>query len=136
MPPLPPIVEKLLPILKALGIDPEELGELTEAKLKAAFAASLRKTTARLKADGMTPALKAVDEAGERIFIRSALYLAIKNALLTLPMIPFGENVIADYIRDQHDDAVLLAVGPQIDATTKPKPAVVLITNALLERML
>lgn len=131
-----PLIQRLLPILKALGIDPEQIAaDLAEAKVKASLTAALHKTTARLKADGMTPAVVAVTPEGERLFVRSALYLSVKYALLTLPAIPFGEAYLADYIRDAHEAEVLAIVGPQIDAATKPKAAVVLINAALMERM-
>ena len=129
---IPPGLQGILGILKGLGIDPQAMLKGLEQKtLLARLNAGLSVVVARLEKDGLTPALKASSPESERQFIRSAMYLSLKAAM---PMRQ-GANVVADFIRDAHDDQVVSMVSAAIEPTTPTVDAVRLINKALAERI-
>jgi hypothetical protein len=130
-------LKNLLPLLKTLGIDPQKfLSKWERDTVGPLLEKGVPAVVARLTKDGITPALKAATPAGERLFIRSALYLLLKEAFRQLPMIPaFVLPHLADAFRDPVGDKIVTTVGPQMDASTPTAAAVRLILAAYVEQV-
>jgi hypothetical protein len=95
--------------------------------------AAIPLVVARLEKDGLTPAAKASSPEGERQFVRSAMYLLGKEVFKKV--LPKGSNLVADYVRDGHDDAVVARVSPQMDANTSTEAAVRLVAREYVEHV-
>lgn len=130
---LPPFLEKILPVLRALGIVPDTLvNKFGREQVARRVNKALPKIVARLEKDKITPAIKAVTPEGEAMFVSAAMYNIAKAVTSVLP---FGANVAADYIRDQHRLEVRKLVEPQITAETTTEAAVTLIAKEFIERV-
>lgn len=131
--PLPPALLKLLPILKIVGIDPGSIAnKFSREQVARRVNRALPAIVARLEKDKITPAAKAATPEGEMLFISASMYNVAKAVTSVLP---FGANVAADYIRDQHRAEVFRLVSPQITEQTSTQDAVTLIAQEFTERV-
>lgn len=130
---LPPILSKLLPILEIVGIDPGPLAKKfgRDQSLKR-IANNWQAIIKRLEKDKLTPAAKAVNPEGEIIFIRAAMYNIAKAVTKVLPV---GANLAADFLRDQHFNAVNTLVAAQITAETPLEKALELIRDEFVDHI-
>ncbi len=125
----------VMPFLKLFGHTSIDLTSgAVQGELKSRLWSTQTLVVSRLEHDGMTPALKGDGEAAERQVIRSAMYLSLKEGLKGLG-VSRGANVLADQIRDMHDDNVVVMVSPKIDHTTSTADMVKFTVEALIERM-
>lgn len=122
----------ILPLLKAVGLNPErQARKFSRGQVEARFVAALPAVLARLEKDGLTPDLKAVDPRAERQFIRSTMYLLLKQSW----PLRQGASLAGDFLRDQYDDAVVESASAEIEPSTSTLAAVTVIANHLLDRM-
>lgn len=129
-----PALKAVLPVLRMLGLDPAKIAnKLSRDKIGALLEANVAKTARRLTGDGWTPAVKASEPEAERQLIRAALYLTLKHALGAF--VPKGANVLADVVRDQHDEDVVALVAPQLTTEHTTEDLVRMVNAALIERM-
>jgi hypothetical protein len=130
---IPPFLEKILPVLKIIGIDPSTLAnKFGREQVKKRVEKAIPAIVERLEKDKLTPAAKAATPEGEALFVSAAMYNIAKAVANVLP---FGANVAADYIRDQHRAEVRRLVEPQITAQTTTEAAVILIAHEFIERV-
>lgn len=132
------MLNQILGVAKLVGLDPKTAAaglanQFSREQVRKRFHAAIPSVAARLEADGLTPAAKAADPAGERVFIRSAMYLIAKHALTIV--LPKGANVVADHLRDGADDAVVPRVAPQIGVSTPTTEALAIIADAFVEQL-
>ena len=125
-------IEALLKLAQKAGVslDPNELGK---EKLKAKFAKVSPNVVARLEKDGHTPKEDSDSDEEKRQLIRSAEYLLWKETFQSILGKPEGSNLIADRIRDRHDDKVVPVVLPQVNATLSTADLVKAVAEAELE---
>ena len=135
---LPGMIQKLLPFLKTFGIDPQSfIGKMERAQVEPRFMAGIPTVAARMEKEGNTPAAKAHGGDAERIFIRDAMYLLGKEAFKGILPSKFAVLVpkAADFLRDQHDDAVVARVSPVLTETTPMQDALKLIVHEYVEHI-
>ena len=128
---MPPILTALLPLLRALGINPEKyVNDFARDTVRERMRRAVPDITTDLTKRGLTPA-RFDEEPVKRQFIRSAMFQALKAAL------PFrnGAGHVADFIRDQHDDQVLARVDDRLTPDVQAGAAVGWIVDELVERM-
>src|SRR5687768_9780468 len=96
---------RLLPVLKLIGIDPEKIAKnYVDTEVKKKLLAGVPAVVSRMTADKMTLADKGDMPEAERLVIRAAMYLLLKEVFRKiLPSRSRGANLVADFIRDQHD---------------------------------
>lgn len=130
---LPLVLQKLLPVLKIVGIDPSLMvNKFSREQVAKRVNNAIPGIVARLEKDKLTPQAKAATPEGELIFVSAAMYNVAKAVTKVLPV---GANVAADYIRDQHRAEVFRLVAPQMNEQTSTLAAVTLIAQEFTERV-
>jgi hypothetical protein len=127
------IIEAAVRIARMLGLD-VKAEEFNRAKMQAKFDRVAPKVVARLDKDGVTPANLSDDEAEKRTLIRAAQYLLLKEAIAHTTGKKQGSNLLADFIRDRHDDAVVPVVMPQVNAALSTADLVAAVAAAEVEQ--
>jgi hypothetical protein len=127
---LGPLLKKVLPILQAFGIDlPQVADNIGTPLLASALEAHKDVVVAQLVKDGWTEESKRANEAGERAFIRSAMFVAAREALRPYIPKPVPVDLVADAARDRMTEPVVLAVAPKMDEHTDIPAAVGLVIH-------
>lgn len=132
---LPDILQKVLPVLKALGIDPQAFASKWERdQLKARLDPGVPAVVARLDKDGMGKLLTDGRADSQRQYIRAALYLLLKEALKKIVPLQVAPH-LADALRDAVDGKVVHLVQPQLGTLTTPQAVVRAIEAAYIEQV-
>lgn len=127
------LLETVRPILKALGIDPEEIVKnLGRESADRILEPCVKPVAEALEKDGWTPAKRLDNADTKRHLIRRALFDLLRKSLDGLP---FGAGTIADFLRDIHDDEVVKIVSPKLTTGTTTEDFVRMVSDALEERL-
>jgi hypothetical protein len=108
-------IEQIIRILRMFGLDvkAEQFGQ---DRLAAKFEKVTVKTVGRLDKDGVTPANLSDSDDEKRQLVRAAEYLLWKHVVISVTGRTLGANLVADFIRDRHDDNVVPRVQPLVNA--------------------
>lgn len=123
------MLKTALPLLKAMGIDPQRYAsQLERSFVRGRMEAHVSAIVRDLEQHGLTPA---GDGKVRRQMVRSAMFQLVKHAL----PISQGAGHVADIIRDSHEKKVVPLVIAQLQSGTSTEAAVRATMDAFLERL-